>query len=579
MEKPIIKLPSLKQCICWVQDSAGLLALLTLILLIASVHLEFGIEDSKASDGEILISHYIAFALLFFSILIFTRPLNSQSKKTGTDLDDDASITADNSRFNVILRFAYLFIALVTSASLSILFLLEEPIVISSKKNDSQPNQSFYYISSPLAVLPGCDFGSRSGDSAKLKDALTQFLSDNPDIDKDRVTVQLDAMPDGAFCGDLPPQWVVSIGGNIMLCHISGDCFSQYLGKQKFNSSGKGEQGESYISLEQALTETASNRQTTQNDIAQYQKCLDQIGDALTLLNVDPENPVSLPQSCLLCLDCANKNKKQFFAAQAIALKSKINEAQTELNALNREYSQLQLTSKKSEKMVNFLPGQPVVGGIIVPLYFFILSIAGALISMIRRVPEYQRRATQQYKDNFEKKIKENVELAPPITAPEAREYILFQILQVISAPVIAILVYSYSKPENMAAGVLLAFVAGFSSEVVLVAVRKSVDGLLGAGLRDSRIRVGVMQNMLLEKKDKQPDSTPQPPEDNFASGENVTLIKGIAGLDVGTQLAIRKSLGGNSYEAKVLDSQTGEEKLITLQGDQIKKSDDQPKG
>ncbi|WNO11520.1 hypothetical protein [Teredinibacter sp. KSP-S5-2] len=578
MEKPVIKLPSLKQCICWVQDSAGLLALLTLILLMASVHLEFGIESSKGSEGEILISHYIAFALLFFSILIFTRPLNSSSKETVAGLQDDASITADNSRFNVILRFAYLFIALVTSASLSILFLLEEPIVISSKKNDSQPNQAFYYISSPLAVLPGCDFGSRSGDSGKLKDALTQFLSDNPDIDKDRVKVQLDAMPDGAFCGDLPPQWVVSIGGNIMLCHISGDCFSQYLGKQKFNSSSNGEQG-GYSSLEQALTGTASALNDRKNSIAQYKKCLDQIGDSLTVLNVDPTNPVSLPQSCVACPDCADKNKKQFFAAQATALKTKINEAQAEWNTLNREYTQLQQTSKKSEKMVNFLPGQPVVGGIIVPLYFFILSIAGALISMIRRVPEYQRRATQQYKDNFEKKIKENVELAPPITAPEAREYILFQILQVISAPVIAILVYSYSKPENMAAGVLLAFVAGFSSEVVLVAVRKSVDGLLGAGLRDSRIRVGVMQNMLHEKKENEPEATPTPQADSFASGENVTLIKGIAGLDVGTQLAIRKSLGGDSYEAKVLDNETGEEKLITLQGDQIKKSDDQPKG
>jgi hypothetical protein len=79
----------------------------------------------------------------------------------------------------------------------------------------------------------------------------------------------------------------------------------------------------------------------------------------------------------------------------------------------------------------------------------------GAAVSMTRRVPEYQERLIPGTPDS--------------ITREEARQYLVFQVMQVISAPMIAIVAYHMVEPETPKVSVLLGFISGFASETILL--------------------------------------------------------------------------------------------------------------
>jgi Bacterial Ig-like domain (group 2) len=108
-----------------------------------------------------------------------------------------------------------------------------------------------------------------------------------------------------------------------------------------------------------------------------------------------------------------------------------------------------------------------VDGGMVVPLYVVVLALIGSAISMTRRVPEYQRRA---------------MSAQDPLTNVEAREKLIFQIMQVLSAPLIAVTVYEISKPGSLATSVALGFGSGFASEPILLMIRGLVEKLSPAG-------------------------------------------------------------------------------------------------
>ena len=55
-----------------------------------------------------------------------------------------------------------------------------------------------------------------------------------------------------------------------------------------------------------------------------------------------------------------------------------------------------------------------------------------------------------------------------------------FQILQLISAPLIAIAAYNLITPDSLQATTALGFITGFSSETVLLGIRAVVDRLCG---------------------------------------------------------------------------------------------------
>ena len=105
-------------------------------------------------------------------------------------------------------------------------------------------------------------------------------------------------------------------------------------------------------------------------------------------------------------------------------------------------------------------------GGVVVPLYIIVLAFFGGAVSMTRRVPEIQRRAMDQ-QDPFD-----NV---------EARENLVFQMMQMATAPLIAITAFYILKPDTVTTSVVLAFASGFASEPILLAIRNQVDKLTPA--------------------------------------------------------------------------------------------------
>jgi hypothetical protein len=110
-----------------------------------------------------------------------------------------------------------------------------------------------------------------------------------------------------------------------------------------------------------------------------------------------------------------------------------------------------------------------VAGGLVVPLYFVLVAVMGAAVGMMRRVPEYHRRVSDD--DESLKRAK-----YARMTPLAARESIVFQIMQVVSAPLIGMVAYSFIDPSSLGGTVGLAFLSGFASERVLLMIRTGVE-------------------------------------------------------------------------------------------------------
>jgi hypothetical protein len=104
-----------------------------------------------------------------------------------------------------------------------------------------------------------------------------------------------------------------------------------------------------------------------------------------------------------------------------------------------------------------------VKDGLLIPLYFIILALMGGSISLTRRLPELQKQAGAEHIAT---------EQQPKLSQYEFREHLIFQMVQYISAPLLAILAYYLIEPGNITNSVVLAFTAGFASETILLMVR-----------------------------------------------------------------------------------------------------------
>jgi hypothetical protein len=109
-------------------------------------------------------------------------------------------------------------------------------------------------------------------------------------------------------------------------------------------------------------------------------------------------------------------------------------------------------------------PAAQIRGGLVVPLYFVVLSLIGAAISMTRGVPDCQRRLIPGRPDSM--------------TPEDARGYLVLQIMQVLSAPLIAIVAYYALEPDAPRTAVLLGFACGFASETILLMISASLKKL-----------------------------------------------------------------------------------------------------
>lgn len=169
------------------------------------------------------------------------------------------------------------------------------------------------------------------------------------------------------------------------------------------------------------------------------------------------------------------------------------------------------------------IPGQPGVptipnnvsqlqGGLVVPLFVVIVALMGGTVSMTRRVPEIQKQAWRYLEliapadmqpgadendtatANVTIKSVEPLDLSDsryhdadgkvlatrqPITLDYARECLIFQIMQVVSAPIVAMIAYYLFEPDSKAMSIAIAFISGFASEAVLIGIRRLGDGVL----------------------------------------------------------------------------------------------------
>lgn len=119
-------------------------------------------------------------------------------------------------------------------------------------------------------------------------------------------------------------------------------------------------------------------------------------------------------------------------------------------------------------------PRVQIRGGLVIPLYFLVLSLIGGAISLTRRVPEYQRRYSIHYVP---------AEGKPKLDRATVREYLAFQIMQFVSAPLLAVVAYYVIAPQTRGSLVALGFTAGFASETILLMIRSVVEKLSPAAV------------------------------------------------------------------------------------------------
>ena len=96
----------------------------------------------------------------------------------------------------------------------------------------------------------------------------------------------------------------------------------------------------------------------------------------------------------------------------------------------------------------------------------------GAAVSMTRRVPEYQKEVRQMNQNKRDKDNKNN----EPMEYAEIRSLLVFQIMQVFSAPLIALTVYYLVLPDGFTSSIVIAFSSGFASETILVLLRNFLE-------------------------------------------------------------------------------------------------------
>ena len=92
--------------------------------------------------------------------------------------------------------------------------------------------------------------------------------------------------------------------------------------------------------------------------------------------------------------------------------------------------------------------------GFVVPSLMIVLAIVGAAVNLMRRVPEVQKRAHADF-TGTEKETR--------LEPFEAREFVVFQILQLISAPFIAMVAFYVVAPQSLPSAIALSFVSGLN--------------------------------------------------------------------------------------------------------------------
>ena len=116
--------------------------------------------------------------------------------------------------------------------------------------------------------------------------------------------------------------------------------------------------------------------------------------------------------------------------------------------------------------------------GLVVPLYVVVIAIIGGAVGMTRRLPEIQKAAESS---NQQEQAKPNNQKNNRCSCTEvARERVVFQIMQMLSAPLIAIASFAAFEPDSVTVAVLIGFSSGFASETILKGLRNASKAVVG---------------------------------------------------------------------------------------------------
>ncbi|CAN5162934.1 hypothetical protein BH11PSE10_BH11PSE10_17160 [soil metagenome] len=182
----------------------------------------------------------------------------------------------------------------------------------------------------------------------------------------------------------------------------------------------------------------------------------------------------------LAVTSCADDSSKAALLAEKAAAALKVNQATVagsaaaaSAAAAANEANLANAVQKAScAAQGNEDPKRPFVevsGGVAVPLFVVVLALIGGAVSISRRIPEFQRRNDANYVPTADE---------PAMPAFRVRESVVFQIMQLVSAPFLAIATMQVIEPNNVASASTLAFATGFFSETILYMIRGMVNGL-----------------------------------------------------------------------------------------------------
>ncbi|MGK0513101.1 hypothetical protein [Rheinheimera aquimaris] len=445
------------------------------------------------------------------TILVFTRAIDYNGD--GADVDENGApdpVREDNYVMNGIFRFAYGFILLI-GCVLIYLSISDKPLLFGSNELSAKdktaaaveltkpvPQQSQHTTTVAKTttqaglteittvhtdVKRNSDTAEQKpaskADESSIEDLLNTRLSSvvaivkgcdysyQIPVDNTKTTTQTrrleGRMPLQAHCGDIPPQWVLSIGGNILACHILDNCAGAIIALRQKNSAPL-----NLNTLSIQLEHNTEKKNWLENSVAEYE---------MRLAGLELEHTLSKkPERSVL-----DKAKADLAQARERLTIVKADIANN-LSDIRSAKQQIKMRQQAAED--RFLLGAPITGGVVVPVYFLILAILGALINMARKLPEFQRRVSSSYHQHYKYWLAQNPELALPMSGAYARETIVFQVVQVLCAPGVAIIAFSWAKPEEIGANIVLAFAAGFSSEMFLMAVRSVVERMIHGGTR-----------------------------------------------------------------------------------------------
>jgi hypothetical protein len=131
-----------------------------------------------------------------------------------------------------------------------------------------------------------------------------------------------------------------------------------------------------------------------------------------------------------------------------------------------------------------------------VPLFVVVLAFIGGAVSLSRRIPEYQRRSEPGYVPT---------DREPAMLPFQARENVVFQVMQLTSAPFLAMATWYIVSPATVAAAAGLAFGTGFASEPLLLMIRGMVEGIRPEGSRIPAPMARDLKGVVLRKADRTP--------------------------------------------------------------------------